>query len=253
MKTKLKILYKTPDLEALAEKHQDFDGLMDSMLDEKIRRRKKLYRFSSFAIVIVSTAFLSWLYWGYEPTSSQPEATPQQEATTPVVEEEEKKPEEAETLEEEVQMPNPIQENPPAEVPREAQVAETKTETEEVSEKPKTEEDELALPSVTITRTERVSARPLQGLEDLYIYLYSKVDLPDSMLGESGSFFLEVSFMVKENGDISNVVFSKELPEEVESQMRETFLNMPEWEPAKQGDDAVDSDVKLPITFQKKD
>ena len=109
MKTKLKILYKTPDLDALAEKHQDFDGLMDALLDEKIRRRKKLYRFSSFAIVIIGTAFLSWLYWGYEPASSLPETTPPQTTPAVVAEEPEemKKTEEVEVLEEQVQQAEP--------------------------------------------------------------------------------------------------------------------------------------------------
>ena len=255
MKTKLKILYKTPDLDALAEKHQDFDGLMDALLDEKIRRRKKLYRFSSFAIVIIGTAFLSWLYWGYEPASSQPEIIPPQ--TTPAVvaeePEETKKTEEVEVLEEQVQkaetQPETQEVKPPQE---EIKEPEENPKTEE-AEKPVDEDNELAMPSVNISSTERINAKPSEGLEALYEYLYGKVDLPDSIIGESGSFFLEVTFMVKENGDISNVEFSKELPEEVAAGLTQVFLNMPEWKPAREGDKTVDSDVKLPITFQKKD
>lgn len=255
MKTKLKILYKTPDLDALAEKHQDFDGLMDALLDEKIRRRKKLYRFSSFAIVIVGTAFLSWLYWGYEPASSQPEATPPQ--TTPAVVAEEadqiKKTEEVEALEEQVQKTEPKPEIEEADkAQKELEKPQAKSQTK-VVENPLAEDNELAMPSVNISTTERINAKPLDGLESLYEYLYGKVDLPDSIIGESGSFFLEVAFMVKENGDISNVEFSKELPEEVAADLKQIFLNMPEWKPAREGDKTVDSDVKLPITFQKKD
>ena len=252
MKTKLKILYKTPDLDALAEKHQDFDALMDAFLDEKIRKRKKLYRVSSFAIVIVATAFLSWLYWGYEPASSESEMVPQQEVPA-IAGEEKEKVEEETRPEETVQKPQPVTETVEQIKPADDK---TEEEPEEVKSKPdlvKTGDNELAAPSVTITRTEQLNARPVKGLEDLYRYLYSEVDLPDSLMGESGSFFLEVSFTVEENGDITKVLFNKELPEPVENAMRRTILNMPEWEPARQGDDKVESEVKLPITFQKKD
>ena len=69
MKTNLKILHETPDLDELAAKHQDFDALMDAYTDERIRKRRKYYQAGSFALVILATAFLSWLYWGYEPAT----------------------------------------------------------------------------------------------------------------------------------------------------------------------------------------
>ena len=252
MKTKPKILYKTPDLDALAEKHQDFDGLMDAFLDEKIRKRKKLYRISSFAIVIVATAFLSWLYWGYESASSEPGIMPQQEMPS-VAGEEVKKPEEVKVPEEAMQKPGPVTETVEPVKPADGQAEEERKEVKSNPDQLKIEDNELAAPSVTITRTEQINARPVKGLEDLYRYLYSEVDLPDSLMGKSGSFFLEVSFTVKENGDITEVLFNKELPQPVENEMRKIILNMPEWEPARQGEDNVESEVKLPITFQKKD
>ena len=260
MKTKLKILYKTPDLDALAEKHQDFDGLMDSLLDEKIRRRKKLNRVGSFAVVILATAFLSWLYWGYEPTSTQLETSPVPQTQTPDLI---TQPEEPELKEDQVvdvveEQTKPVVE-PEEPVKKEAQETEAiTTETaattqKEAVEKPEDEDNEMALPSVTINSVERIDAKPAEGWETWYKYLYSKVDLPDSIIGESGSFYLEVTIGVQENGDISNVKFSKELPEAVAAEMTQIFLNRPDWIPAREGEKPVDSEIKLPITFQKKD
>lgn len=256
MKTKLKILYKTPDLDALAEKHEDFGGLMDAFTDEKIRKRKKLYRFSSFAIVIFSTAFLSWLYWGYEPASSNADLPAQQAPPVVVTEDKEKKPEGVVQKEEAVQKPKPVTTQPSeAEIPVATKATETPKKASETAptQKKVSESEEMAMPSVTITRKESVDATPEDGLENLYRYLYSKVEIPDSLLNERGGFFLEITFNVERSGEISEVKFDKELPADLRERLTEVFVNMPAWKPAEVGEQAVRSEVKLPITFQKKD
>ena len=255
MKTNLKILYKTPDLDKLAEKHQDFDALMDAVMDEKNRRRKKLYRIGSLATVAIVTAFLSWLYWGYEPGSATDTPNPQ-EQVQPVVTEEEKVTEKpADKVPEEEE---PVLQTESQELERTITAPANTAQTAEKPEAEKTEttgaddSNDLAMPAVITSRKVSIAAEPVEGMEHLYEYLYRAVKLPDSLLSAENGLFMEVSFTVEPDGTINNIGISKDLPEAVEEGLKAVFRQMPAWKAAKLGEDAVASDVKLPVTFLKK-
>lgn len=251
MKTSLKILHKTPDLEALAAKHQDFDALMDAHADENIRKQKKLYKAGSFTLVILATAFLSWLYWGYEPQVTAPVQsqleTPEQPSEQVILAEKKEQVKEASPG------PEPVAEE--VQVPVEEEV--TELETVEARLKPEnkkkeSEEEKMASPQITIREKITADAEPVDGLESLYRYLYKEIDLPDSLLGADNRLFLEVEFAIGVEGEISEISFNKELPIALESQLRKVFVEMPAWKPALERGDSVESYMNLPITFQKK-
>lgn len=251
MKTSLKILHKVPDLEELAAKHQNFDALMDAHADENIRKRKKLYKASSFAMVILATAFLSWLYWGYEPQLTEPVESQLEMSGQP---KEQMIPAEKKEQEKEVSpLPEPMAKErlEPAEkevTERETVVARQKPENKEK----KSEEEEIASPQVTIKEKITADAEPVDGLESLYRYLYKEIELPDSLLGADSRLFLEIEFMIGAEGEISEVSFNKELPVVLEKKLRKVFVEMPAWKPALEKGECVESYMNLPITFQKK-
>jgi hypothetical protein len=242
----LKIFHNVPDLDELASKHQDFDALMNAHTDEKIRRRRKLRMMSSFALVVFATAFLSWLYWGYEAEKTSPVAVPSHLPQTPT---EQVIPIQEETdlvPVTEAQKPGSVEENEPEQKPIEKQESVTgKTPIVEP-------EEELASPKVTITQLETADAAPAEGLENLYRYLYSEIHLPDSLLDESNTLFLEVAFTVGRDGSISEVSFNKDLPDTLVQKLKSVFEKMPVWKPALEKGDSIASVINLPITFQKK-
>lgn len=246
MKTNLKILHDTPDLEGLAAKHQDFDALMDAYTDEKIRKRKKFYKMGSFLLVITATAFLSWLYWGYEPAIKEPAQLQVEVPDTPL---EKVVPVEEEKEESAAPTPQPelVAEEPEEEI-TEAETVVTKT-TPEISAR---EEEELASPQITIREKVTADATPVDGLENLYRYLYREIELPDSILEKDDTFFLEVEFEVGAGGGIGAVSFNKALPEALESSLNKVFAEMPAWKPALEQGDSIASVINLPISFQKK-
>ena len=263
MKTNLKILYKTPDLDKLAEKHQDFDALMDAVMDEKIRQKKKLYRWGSLAAVAVVTAFLSWLYWGYEPADTIGSPSPQEQVIPATTEREEQAP----AKEEQPAIQSPLR-LPAAGRPEERNEVATETdlnktvekaasaepvEPEVPTEKETVDSNDLAMPEVTITRKVTVAAAPEEGFGNLYDYLYREVQIPDSLISADSGLYIEVAFTVEADGAITGIEFSKDLPEEVVVEFKEVFRQMPEWQPAKEGTEAVASVVKLPFTFEKKE
>ncbi len=246
MKTNLKILHETPDLDELAAKHQDFDALMDAYTDERIRKRRKYYQAGSFALVILATAFLSWLYWGYEPATENPVESQVQMPEDPV--------EKAVPVEKEEEIAAPV---PPSEPVAESEKAEEEIEEvipEAVPEPVVSEKEEELMASPQITIRERVTAdaTPVDGLENLYRYLYKEIDLPDSLLGTDNTFFLEVEFEVGAKGEIGDVSFNKPLPDAMLQQLSQVFAQMPAWKPALNEGDSVASIIHLPITFQKK-
>lgn len=248
MKTNLKILHEVPDLDKLSARHQDFDALMDAVTDEKIRKRKKFYKAGSFVLVIMATAFLSWLYWGYEPAGVEAAAKQQAEVPPPTkenvmsVKEKEPTPEVA-------SVPDPVVVEPEEKeeiTEPEAVVTQSKP---EVAEK---EEEEIASPQVIVREKVTADATPLDGLENLYRYLYQEIDLPDSILESDDAFFLEVEFELGAAGEIGEVSFNKELPAELEASLSKVFLEMPAWKPALELGDSIASVINLPIAFQKK-
>lgn len=248
MKTSLKISHKVPNLDELAAKHQDFDALMDAYTDEKIRKRRKIYRIGSFALVILATAFLSWLYWGYEPIEQAPVQVQTESPRPPA--------KQLIPLEEKQEAPvvssqtEPVVEEPEQDVAAlEAVVARRKA---KAPEKVKSEEV-LASPQVTISEKITADAEPVDGLENLYRYLYREIVLPDSLLGVDNTFFLEVEFEVGIEGTISDISFNKPLPDELSGQLTRVFAEMPVWKPALDKGDTVVSIINLPITFQKKE
>lgn len=253
MKPNLKILYKTPDLDEMAKKHQDFDGLMDSLATTKAGKRNRLQRFGSFVLVIAVTAFLSWLYWGYEPAgaelpvetrelSASAKSEEQSLAADTVVEKTEKPVTEVK--------PEPVS---PANQQADQPLPDTKTEqASNTSQKSETDSNDLALPEVKESKYEFVSAEPAQGLENLYEYLYGRIHLPDSLLDQQSSLFFEVSFTVSAVGSVNNVGFSKDFPVKIDSALTQVFEQMPTWQAARENEQPVSSEVKLPITFQKK-
>ncbi len=249
MKTNLKILHEVPDLDKLSARHQDFDALMDAVTDEKIRKRKKFYKAGSFVLVIMATAFLSWLYWGYEPAGVEEVAKQQAEVQPPAKENvmpvEEKEPTPEATVVPETATAEPGE--------KEQEVVETEAvvtqSTPPVAEK---EEEEIASPQVIIREKVTADAAPLDGLENLYRYLYQEIELPDSVLKTDETFFLEVEFEVGKAGEIGEVSFNKELPAELEASLSKVFLEMPAWKPALELGDSIASVINLPITFLKK-
>ncbi|MCE7991974.1 MAG: hypothetical protein HEP71_08340 [Roseivirga sp.] len=248
MKTSLKISHKVPDLEELAVRHQDFDALMDAYTDEKIRKRRKLYKAGSFVLVILATAFLSWLYWGYEPVVQEPVQVQSESPQPPVkqlipVEEKEQAP---------VVSPQPetvAEESEPEGTGLETVVATSKAEPSETEKS----EEVLASPQVTIREKITADAEPVDGLENLYRYLYKEIVLPDSLIGADNTFFLEVEFEVGAEGKISGVNFNKSLPGELSDKLTRVFVGMPAWKSALDEGVPVASVMNLPITFQKKE
>lgn len=246
MKTNLKILHETPDLDELATKHQNFDALMDAYTDERIRKRKKYYRAGSFALVILATAFLSWLYWGYEPASKESVETKVQMPEDPV--EKVVPVEKEEQTAESVTQPEPVTQIEEAE----EEMDEITTRKEPESVLPKKEEEIMASPQITIREKITADATPVDGLENLYRYLYREIDLPDSLLDTDNTFFLEVTFEVGTKGEIKEISFNKTLPDIMLSKLNRVFAEMPAWQPALDEGDSIASIINLPITFQKK-
>lgn len=248
MKTSLKISHKVPDLDELAGKHQDFDALMDAYTDEKIRKRRKVYRIGSFALVILATAFLSWLYWGYEPVEQAPVQVQTESPEPPA--------EQLVPLEEKEGTPvvtsqtEPVVEEPEQDVTELETVVATRK--AKAPEKVKSEEV-LASPQVIIREKITADAEPVDGLENLYRYLYKEIVLPDSLLGADNTYFLEVEFEVGVEGAISDISFNKPLSDELSGQLTKVFAKMPAWKPALDKGDTVASIMNLPITFQKKE
>ncbi|GAB5523928.1 MAG: hypothetical protein Roseis2KO_18000 [Roseivirga sp.] len=248
MKTNLKILHEVPDLDELSARHQDFDALMDAVTDEKIRKRKKFYKAGSFVLVIMATVFLSWLYWGYEPAGME-EAVKQQASVPPPAKEKVMPVEEKEPTPEVTAVPDPVVEAPGE---KEEVVKTEPIVMQSTPEEAEKEEEEMASPQVIIREKVTADATPLDGLENLYRYLYQEIELPDSMLESDETFFMEVEFEIGAAGEIGAVSFNKELPAELETRLSKVFLEMPAWKPALELGDSIASVINLPITFQKK-
>lgn len=254
MKIGLKILHKVPDLDKLAAKHQNFDALLDTYTDEKISKRKKFYKAGSFVSVILVTAFLSWLYWEYEPVTTDalmPQAKLPKDSTTEVLPVEEK--------ESNIKDASKITNERPSEakIVTKESIEGSKSEPEMVRplttpEPEEVQKVEIASPMVATRQLITSDATPTDGLENLYRYLYSEINLPDSLLRADNSLFLEVEFEVNTKGEIKDISFNKVLPETLKSELKKVFAEMPTWTPALEKGDTISSIISLPITFQKK-
>ena len=263
MKRNLKILHEMPDLEGMAAKHQDFDALLDAHATEKVRRQKRLRRNLTLWGAVLVTAVASWLYWGVldrpenevpaqatlEQTEEIPSKDPGVGNQTPVLEEDTTKAPD-QTLTEKPQVEEPIKEevvNPVAKNEEAEPQAKAEEEVLVAAEPETANKSQAEQKMVGISR----DASPEKGMEHLYRYLYQEIELPDSLLWEKDALFLEIEFVVKKNGDITDISLEKELPEAIEKMLKSVIEQMPPWLPAMEKGDSVDYTVNLPITFQK--
>lgn len=247
-------MHKVPDLDKLAAKHQNFDALIDTYTDERIRKRKKFYKAGSFLLVILVTAFLSWLYWEYEPVTTDalmPQAKLPKDPTTEILPVEEKESTIKDASKKTTEKP------PEAKIVTKAPIEKPKSKPETVRpliipEPEEAQEVEIASPMVTTRQLITSDATPTDGLENLYRYLYGEINLPDSLLRADNSLFLEVEFEVNAKGEIRDISFNKVLPEILKGELKKVFIEMPAWIPALEKGDTISSIISLPITFQKK-
>lgn len=99
---------------------------------------------------------------------------------------------------------------------------------------------------------ETANAAHADWLENLYRFLYREIHLPDSLLDENNTLFLEVTFVVGRNGSISEVSFNKDLSDALAEKLQNIFERMLEWKPALEEGESIATVINLPITFQRK-
>jgi protein TonB len=95
-------------------------------------------------------------------------------------------------------------------------------------------------------------ASPKEGLDKFMQYMMDNVKYPSRMrsLGISGT--VKVSFIVDEEGKVSEVKVANGLDPELDRQIKEILLNSPEWIPAYFNGQPTISRRILPITFTLK-
>jgi protein TonB len=86
------------------------------------------------------------------------------------------------------------------------------------------------------------------GKEQLAIYLRDNMQWQQSQLTIEGKVF--VAFLIKENGEIKDLVVMRGLCESCDKEAVRLVENMPNWIPAKKDGKLIESKVVLPIEFK---
>lgn len=96
---------------------------------------------------------------------------------------------------------------------------------------------------------ELIPASPQEGSEAFYAYLYKKIRYPIHLSSRNISGKVEVSFVVDENGKITDVKILKGFDKALEKEIIRVLENSPEWYPAQLGANKVRTQHKIPFSF----
>lgn len=244
MRRRLKILYKLPDSERLAQKYRDFDELMDLHAIQKDQRRKRQRRQGGVLIgVALISSLVTWLVINSPERATQPKAVQQEslEKQEPVDTNEYSQKPSMTVLDssETHSIENPIVNAKPKSV----SPAETDL------KQPVNQDTILAKPRMSKKSLVTRDAKPKEGMEVVYDYFAQHLNMPDSLLTDSQIEF-EISFQVSASGDLNSIVFEPDFPQAYRAYLKQVVLNMPDWLPALNQGDTVSSTVILPFSIK---
>lgn len=93
-------------------------------------------------------------------------------------------------------------------------------------------------------------ATPKTGFEKLFEYFYENTEYPEELKEEKIEGRVLVEFVVKQSGDIADVVVIHKLHPVLDSIAVMTVKNMPSWNPAAVNGRPVDTRHSIPLLFQ---
>lgn len=87
------------------------------------------------------------------------------------------------------------------------------------------------------------------GTVGLFKYLGRKLKYPKSALKDSIVGQVYVKFLIDKNGEVSDVVVTKGLREDIDNEAVRVIQSMPKWTPAQENGENIDVVYSMPIYF----
>ncbi|WP_017732054.1 energy transducer TonB [Nafulsella turpanensis] len=94
-----------------------------------------------------------------------------------------------------------------------------------------------------------IPAVPEEGMESFYQYLYRNIEYPEHLKGRNISGRVEVSFVVDEKGNITNIEILKGFDKKLEKEIIRILKEAPAWIPAQKGYQKVRTQHSIPFSF----
>ena len=88
------------------------------------------------------------------------------------------------------------------------------------------------------------------GFSAFSTYIAENIQYPDQAIKDEVSGVVYVSFVVQKDGSIKKAEILRGISKECDAEALRIISDMPNWEPAKSKDEAVNSKVTLPIKFK---
>lgn len=96
---------------------------------------------------------------------------------------------------------------------------------------------------------ELIPAVPTEGMQSFYNYLYEHIEYPGHLVGRNISGKVFVSFVVDENGEITNIEILKGFDRKLEKEIIRILKEAPAWVPAQKGYTKVKTHHTIPFSF----
>lgn len=94
-----------------------------------------------------------------------------------------------------------------------------------------------------------ISAKPKGGMDAFYQYLYKNIRYPEHLKAREATGKVFVKFEVSKEGKIVNVEILKGFDKTLEKEIIRVLENAPAWEPAQLGMEKVQTQLKIPFSF----
>jgi len=94
-----------------------------------------------------------------------------------------------------------------------------------------------------------ITARPLQGEEQLYTYFDQNLIYPQSAIKDSIEGIVEVQFSILKDSTVANIKIIKSLGGDFDKETIRVIKAMPKWIPATKNGKPIISRISIPLTF----